>query len=529
MSRRSYLLLATLGFFAAVIVAAFQSAPGYMDADYYYAGGVQLATGHGFTEPYIWNYLDDPAGLPHPSHGYWMPLASILAAVGAFLYGPDSWSAARLGFLLVAASLPPLTAALAWSFTSRRNLALTSGLLAVFSGFYLPFLTTTDTFGLYMLFGGLFFLIVNRQSKISFGDKVVNRKSFILDPFLLGVIAALMHLSRADGLLWLVMGFFAVIFVRKSGQSLLTTLYSLFSVLIGYLLIMTPWFLRNLTVFGSPLAPGGSKMLWLTSYDQIFSFPARGLTLSAWLQSGWNEILKVRLWALGLNLANAFSVQGLIFLWPLGLIGMWHLRKDKRIQLALLAWFLTLAAMTVIFPFAGARGGYFHSGAALQMVWWTLIPIGLDRVNEWGVRVLKWKPERAQRVFPAIFLSLAALLTFVIAFSKLGAEQGWNYEFDSYRAVNSFLVSNGISKSDVVIVANPPGFWLASGHPAVSIPDGGAETVLAVARKFDAHVLVLEEGSVPAALADVFEHPENFPGLTFLGDVEGTRVFTLQP
>ncbi len=98
-------------------------------------------------------------------------------------------------FYFVAALIPPITAALAWSFSSRRDLALTSGLLAVFPAFYLPFLPVTDTFGLYMLFGGLFFLVLNRKPSNP-------------EPFLLGLLAGLMHLTRADGLLWLL---FAII------------------------------------------------------------------------------------------------------------------------------------------------------------------------------------------------------------------------------------------------------------------------------------------------------------------------------
>lgn len=101
MTWRQYLLLALLGLLAAGIVAAFQPAPGYMDADYYAAGGFQLASGRGFTEPYLWNYLDEPAGLPHPSNAYWMPLAAMLGAAGAVLFGPSSWTAARIGFLMV--------------------------------------------------------------------------------------------------------------------------------------------------------------------------------------------------------------------------------------------------------------------------------------------------------------------------------------------------------------------------------------------------------------------------------------------
>ena len=164
MTWRIYLLLTLLGLAVATVVAALQPSPGYMDADYYYAGGLQLASGHGFTEPYLWNYLDNPIGLPHPSNAYWMPFASLLAAAGAVLFGSASWITARAGFLLVAALIPPVTAALAWSYSSRRDLAITSGLLAVFPAFYLPFLPVTDTFGLYMLFGGSF--LSRPQSKI---------------------------------------------------------------------------------------------------------------------------------------------------------------------------------------------------------------------------------------------------------------------------------------------------------------------------------------------------------------------------
>ena len=44
-----------------------------MDAEYYYAGGIRLAEGDGFTENFLWNYLDNPVGLPHPAFTYWMP------------------------------------------------------------------------------------------------------------------------------------------------------------------------------------------------------------------------------------------------------------------------------------------------------------------------------------------------------------------------------------------------------------------------------------------------------------------------
>ena len=41
------------------------SQPGYTDAYYYAVGARQLHAGRGFTEPFVWNYLDPPAALPH--------------------------------------------------------------------------------------------------------------------------------------------------------------------------------------------------------------------------------------------------------------------------------------------------------------------------------------------------------------------------------------------------------------------------------------------------------------------------------
>jgi hypothetical protein len=519
MTFRQLLLLALLGLSAATFVAALQPSPGYMDADYYYAGGLQLANGHGFTEPYLWNYLDNPAGLPHPSHAYWMPLASLLAAFGAVIFRSGSWFAARLGFLLVSALIPPLTAALALPFTSRRDWAFTSGLLAVFPAFYLPFLPVTDTFGLYMLLGGLFFILLNR-------------KPSILNHFLLGLLAGLMHLARADGLLWLLLAFLAVFLFRQPKQSSLSFVYALFSVFAGYLLIMTPWFVRNYIVFGTFLAPGGSKMLWLTTYDQLFGYPASLITFSTWWQSGLQAILRVRLWALGLNLSNMLSVQGEVFLLPLIGLGFWYLHKDRRVQLAGIAWLLTFAAMTISFPFAGARGGFFHSGAALQTVWWVLAPVGLDRIITWGSRIRGWNAVQAGQVFRPALVAMAILLTLIVVYSRVlggGGGTAWGQEDVLYKQAVGALISGGMEADAVVMVANPPGFYLASGNPAIAVPDGDLNTLMSVAKRYGATFLVLEAGSTPAGLSPVHDNPTGQPGLKYLTDVGGLHTYAILP
>ncbi|HJS20620.1 MAG TPA: hypothetical protein VJ785_17875, partial [Anaerolineales bacterium] len=189
MNLRHYIILFILGLIVPFGISRFQSLPGYMDADYYFVGGVQLAEGKGFTEPYLWNYLDDPEGLPHPSHTYWMPLASIVSAIGMWIAGQSTYAAGSAAFILLSAFVPVLTGTLAYSVTRQTRLAMVSGLLSIFSLYYAPFMPVPDNYVLYMLFGGTFLLLAPRQEKWI--------------PLALGALAGLLTLARSDGLLWL--------------------------------------------------------------------------------------------------------------------------------------------------------------------------------------------------------------------------------------------------------------------------------------------------------------------------------------
>jgi hypothetical protein len=522
MKWRRLLLLGVMGLTVAIVVGAFQSSPGYMDADSYYVVSQQLATGHGFTEPYIWNYLDNPPGLPHPSNSYWMPLASLLAAAGAWIFGAHSWIAARIGFLVVTALIPPITYLLAWTFNHRNALAFESGLLAVIPVFYLPFLPITDTFGLYMLLGAGFFILISRILK-----EYVPRTIFLLC-LALGTVSGLMHLARADGILWFFMALLAVLYFRKNFSYRFGILYSLLCVTLGYLLIMLPWFIRNMTVFGTPMAPGGIKMFWLTSYDQLFSYPASLLTFTSWFHSGILAILKARLWALSLNLATFLAVQGEIILLPFIGIGIWGFRKDPRIQLALIGIGLTFLAMTVAFPFAGARGGYFHSGAALQPVWWVMAPIGFEKVINWGGKKRGWNVEKATKLFGYSLIGSVLILSAIIFWTRIignGGYESWDQESTTYSQIDQFLVSQGVNNSDTIMVSNPPGFFLASGNPSIAVPYGDRNTILNLASRYNVTYLVLEEGSVPVGLLSVYDDPENQGELKYIGEINSARVF----
>ena len=123
MSWREYLALTILKLLMLLVVAYFQTTPEYINAEYYFSDKRSLTMGDGFEEWILWNYLDDPQSLPHPSHAYWMPLASIVTWLGMLLTRSHTFSAGRLGFLLIAGCIPPLTAALAYRLMPKRTSA----------------------------------------------------------------------------------------------------------------------------------------------------------------------------------------------------------------------------------------------------------------------------------------------------------------------------------------------------------------------------------------------------------------------
>ena len=155
-------------------------------------------------------------------------------------------------------------------------------------------------------------------------------------------------------------------------------------VLLGYLLTMGWWHVRNLDLFGSLLTPGGGRLLWLQNYNQTFIYPPEDLTRESFLQAGWDLAVQNRLRAFASNFSNAFAAQGGIFLFPFILIGLWQLRRELRTKIAVTGWLILFAVMTVIFPFAGSRGSFFHAGAAFQPYWWVAAPIGLEAVIAWA-------------------------------------------------------------------------------------------------------------------------------------------------
>lgn len=498
-----FLLVIALVVFA--FVASLQTSPGYMDADYYFYGGSQLANGNGFAEMVLWNFLDGPNGMPHPSHLYWMPLTSIVTFLGIKLFpNLEVFEAAQVIMILVAVGVVWVTTKLTYTLTENESHALLAGGLAVFSGLYLPYVTTTDAFGIYMLLGGIFFLTMVRRLKM-YG-------------FVLGAIAGLMHLTRADGVLWVFVGIVGLYInkdFKKHGLSLIG----------GYFVFMSAWYWRNWQLFGTLMPPGGSATIWMLDYNELFSFPASLLTFERWWLSGIGEILKVRWEALTINLISAVAVQGIIFGAPLILVGWWGRRKEAVMRVGLLAWGMVFMLMTFIFPFSGIRGGFFHSGAAMMPLIWGLVPVGLEKVVSWAGGKRGWNIIQAEKVFGVGILVLAVMVSGLRIFPRV--VETWNVPAEIYTYIEENLVSFEAEEGDIVMVNNPPGYAWANQRPAVVIPNGDVDTLLRAADDYNVEYVILDENH-PKSLSQLFDNPDNQPGLDYLGTIENVHYFKVE-
>jgi len=243
---------------------------------------------------------------------------------------------------------------------------------------------------------------------------------------------------------------------------------------------------------------------------------------------GFGSLMGARWQALGQNLQTFLAVQGAIFLLPLMLVGAWRLRCHRLLRLSGLAWILTFVTMTFVFPFAGGRGGFFHSGAALQPVMWACAPLGLEAFLGWIGPRRRWSLPQARRFFYPGLVGLAILLT-VLVFNQrvIGGEFHnpiWGQSTRRYLQQEAALLDCGARADQVVMVNDSPGYYVASQRPAISIPYGDLATVLDVARRYQASYLLLEFNQLLGS-DDLYASPGDRPGLRYLGTVDQTRIY----
>jgi 4-amino-4-deoxy-L-arabinose transferase-like glycosyltransferase len=496
--RRDLLVLFAVSLMVRLVVAAFIGRAGYMDPAYYAAGAVNLAEGGGLDEPFIWNYLGDPAGVPHPGFLYWMPLPSLLAAPFAALF-PGSFLALQLPFALLSALFSLVGYVVAWEVTGVRRRAWLAGLLVLFSGFFFPHWTLPETFAPFALFGGLALWLAGRSSPL--GGWLVS--------LLVGSLVGLAHLTRADGILLLPVVLLASLVLRSriTHHVLRFAVGHIFLVMLGYVLVMAPWFLRNVAVVGAPLSSAGVRTLWLTSYDDLYCYGC-DLSPQSYIHWGWGNIWRSKLLGVSVNFQRFLGEDCLIFLLPLVPIGFYRLRRHPSFTFSLIYLLLVYLLHSLAFTYPGFQGGFFHASAPALPFLYTAAAEGLDATVDWVGRRRRWSLRQARMIFAVAVIVGAAALSIYVAEGKL---RSWRGVDRVYEQIGHWLDERG-DEEGVVMVNNPPSFWYYTHRMAVVVPNGDVETLLEAADRYGVNYLVLDK-HLPFLLWDIYTGKESHPRL----------------
>ncbi len=493
-----FALLALVG--SVLLTRGLSAQPGYTDAYYYFNAAERLAAGDGLTDGYLYTYNGAPETIAPdeaaPSHLYWMPLTSLVAGFGMWvLDAPGDYYAAQWPLAVMLAAVAGVGFWLGGRIGGTRRHMWVAGIMTLAGGFYARFWGQTDNFIPYALVGSL------ALAFIGLGATAHKPRWWLLA----GICAGLSHLTRVDGVLLLLVAWLVILLDRRS-------LTALALVTTGYLLAMGPWFVRNLIEIGTPLPLGGAQAMWYLSYDDLFNYPPGAslgdFTAQAFIDSRWTAFVS--------NLQTFIAVEGLIVLAPLLLLALWNRRREPFLR-GVLWYALGLhILMTLIFPFAGYRGGLLHSSVALFPWWMALGVAGLDDLVDWiAVRRRTWNPRSAKWVFSVGLVALALVLSWNIAVPNRVEESTPGL----YQRVRDVLPDDAR-----VVVNDPPEFYYHTGLSALVLPNAPVETLLDLAENYHATHVLIQGTAVPVSFDLDTNNPPDF--LTPV-DVAGGTLYAI--
>ena len=501
----------------------FANGPSYTDSFYHMNVANSLHAGDGFLDHYLWTYVDAPESLPAPSHRYWMPLTSALAAIGmALTAAPDSFQAAQFLFVLATGGAGVVAYILATLLGGERRQAWVAGLLTVMGGYFAPRWGAIDTFAPYALFGSLCLLLIGMSAK-SNGNR-------FLYAALTGLFAGLCHLTRPDGILMLFTALLVSLWIQhgKSGMRSRTGWNrSLYAALVFtcYLLAMFPWFLRNLNATGAILPDGGLRAVWFREYDDLFNYP-NDASPANFFADGLGTLARTRAVGIANGIGTFVAVEGVIVLAPFMVIGFWRRRRNP-----LLSGFWVCAIgihllMCLVFPLPGYRGGLFHAVAALFPFWTVLGVLGLDDAINWiAKRRESWNRGYTRPLFSITVLIIGASLSLVIA-DRAGMSQEPSLPA-AYAAIRSVLPDDAR-----VMINDPARLYYQLGLSGVSLPNESIDVAFEIAAKYDVGYILMENvtddgfaRAAPRELQFDLDDPPTFLRQILLEDLPHARLY----
>jgi hypothetical protein len=470
--------------------------PAYVDSYYYVEVARALQAGHGFNIDFIWTFVDLGGSLPtNPvlpiaSNAHWMPLASLVQVPFLALLGATAWASA-LPFALIGSLAAPMTWAFAREAGARPEVALGAGILTAAPA-AMVFMAQPDNFSLYqpIVLGALWLGARGlKGSPRAFAGA--------------GALVGLAMLARNDGILvGVALGLlFAWDRARawRSGRRAALPWWSAAASAGLFLLVMAPWWARQLAVFGSisPSSASG-RILWIRSLAEMNSIEGHP-TLQSFLGQGVGSLISTRIVGfLQAVISFVILVGGFVLAPPL-VIGAWIRRRSADYRPFFVYGAILFAFSGLVSAVHVPNGTFIHSAIALAPMASILALEGVVAAVAWGAaRRPGWDVATASRVFVSGIVGLTVLVGLWFSTTTRAA---WVQERDIKVTAGLALTAAGAAPTDVVMSLDTGGVKYWTGHPGVVAPADPIATVERVARAYDARWLLVERKDTVAALA----------------------------
>ncbi|HEY6957883.1 MAG TPA: hypothetical protein VI814_03580 [Candidatus Limnocylindria bacterium] len=453
------ILLVSLVFLVVRLATAMVvSQPGYTDSYYFTDVAVRLAHGQGLTADFLWSPIEggrDPLALALPvaSHLFWVPLPTVIAAIGIALFGSfiDTFRSAQLPFILIAAFLPALTHRAACVLGAEERYALGAAIVVGLGGLLAPGLVAVDAFVPAALIGTAFFIAYRRAAAggVRWGIAA-------------GALVGLLYLARTEGALFglTLLALLAVPRARAAGIA-----GSLVALAIG-----AAWLARDVSAGLPPDLFARSALL--VRYEDFFAYDPAYLG-TAGLSLG--DLLGVRAGALLQNAGTFLFTYALVLIVPLA-AGLVALRTHASVR----AWAgLALAvylAQSLVWTLHSTRGSYFHSLAAF-------FPFGVAIAAVGAQRLLASRAARA-----GLAWTYAAAL--IVGAMSYGAVTQWDASFNTAARARA-AAAGAIPDGPFLAIDGAAWRWI-SGRTAIVTPADGLTAAMCVAARSGARSIVLE-------------------------------------
>jgi hypothetical protein len=469
--------------------------PAYPDSFYYVDVARALHAGQGFWIDLIWIFPEvggdipaDPT-LPIPSNAHWMPLASLVQVPFMAVLGPTAWASA-MPFALIGAFAAPMTWAMAREAGARDLVAVGAGIMVAVPVLSVVYMVQPDNFSLFqpLVLGALW--MGARGLKGS-------ARSFALA----GLLAGLATLSRNDGLLVLAALGLAFVSDRSSRRAIP---WSAAVTCVGlFVLVMAPWWLRQLAFFGSisPSTASG-KVFFIRDIAEwnSISIPA---TLDHLLGMGIGPFIATRLGGLVAAVMIYTTLVAGFVLAPFMVVGGWARRRSLDFTP-----FFVYAAL--LFAFSGLvsavhvpGGTFIHSAVALAPHSYVLALEGIAVAIAWvAARRPTWDATSATAVFSG------AAVVFAVGAGVIGSlfvHGVWSESRAKFQQVAAALETARASAADRVMSIDAAGTKYWTGHGGVVLVNDPQDVIHDVARAYDIDWLVLDREESVEAMAPVLD------------------------